>query len=852
MNWSETIKYIDIQIRTLFIIKVKVTLLKRAPMATSKSSVLKDVVAYVDVWSSDKTANYSNPFILQLQEMGAEVSKRFNKRVTHVVFYNGHPATWRNAKKSDVKLVSVLWVNRCYNEALKVDETLFPAVNDETNPLIKYKKHRSMQPKDSPIRTPDNDKRMKKKLDKMMNDLVPPEPLFTDFSPIIIDEKNGIIYSPAFKRSDYMAQRLKDMKEQNANLSATALQMENSPPGLKPSLGNTPTVFKFPYDQSDDGSSTSVAETGCSPAEIEGRTLPDVSDHGHGCLREDKAEKLSTSPSYGESRQTSISPLKCLDFVGNEDKEVNKLKRTRRKLVKRTETNKPTHSSETPDQGTSDSKNNRKKGTTTSQITFPSAAFNDGKLSSHQSDTEEQKPEQSLAETNTPVRPENVKSSTCLSSTDTAARLSKDTTSPLIKEEHNISKQAPFFSALVQPLSLPSESHRTVSYSTDGDDDVFEDYFSSANLKRNSKKPIFSNLHAPDSQIPFVLDKVKNTNKRKLKNSESDVTQPTKMRKVEKSARLSHRPEAKDKSKKPSEIDKQLLPYLHRFGAKASLTELTKKRRQSALPFMSICATTTRLGKLSLSIEPTKSEETDTSLESHKESGASHILTSRGNEHAVATGLTEAASEDQNRHGSTSLQKIVNNKKEMRTLVMTSMPTEKQSTVVQVIKTLGGFSVVDRVCASTTHVVSGSHRRTLNILLGIARGCWILSFEWILWSLEKRKWIPEEPYELSEQFPAAQICRLQRHLSAGEHQQDLFQSQPAMFVSQHSQPPTQSLIELIQLCGGTVCKTVRQAGICIGKYNGRRPEGSRILSEQWVLDSITHLKLLAYDDYTLE
>lgn len=80
-----------------------------------------------------------------------------------------------------------------------------------------------------------------------------------------------------------------------------------------------------------------------------------------------------------------------------------------------------------------------------------------------------------------------------------------------------------------------------------------------------------------------------------------------------------------------------------------------------------------------------------------------------------------------------------------------------------------------------------------------------------------------------------QICRLQRHLSAGEHQQDLFQSQPAMFVSQHSQPPTQSLIELIQLCGGTVCKTVRQAGICIGKYNGRRPEGSRILSEQWVL-----------------
>lgn len=32
-----------------------------------------DVVAYVDVWSSDKTANYSKPFVQQLQEMGAQV-----------------------------------------------------------------------------------------------------------------------------------------------------------------------------------------------------------------------------------------------------------------------------------------------------------------------------------------------------------------------------------------------------------------------------------------------------------------------------------------------------------------------------------------------------------------------------------------------------------------------------------------------------------------------------------------------------------------------------------------------------------------------------------------------------------
>lgn len=41
-----------------------------------------------------------------------------------------------------------------------------------------------------------------------------------------------------------------------------------------------------------------------------------------------------------------LSPFKCPDFVGNEDEEVNKQKRT-------------THSSETPDPGTSDTKNYR-------------------------------------------------------------------------------------------------------------------------------------------------------------------------------------------------------------------------------------------------------------------------------------------------------------------------------------------------------------------------------------------------------------------------------------------------------------------------------------------------------------
>uniref|UniRef100_A0A096LTJ2 Microcephalin 1 n=1 Tax=Poecilia formosa TaxID=48698 RepID=A0A096LTJ2_POEFO len=521
-------------------------------MTSSKSSVLKDVVAYVDVWSSDKRANYSKPFIQQLEEMGARVSKGFNKQVTHVVFSYGHQATWKKAKKRDVQLVSVLWVGRCYDDGVRADESLFPALNDEKNPVMKNRQHRCMLPKHSPERTIENDWRLKKKFEKLVKELPLSEPqgknAVVDTSPIIIDQENGIIYSPALKRSDYMAQRLKDMKEKRENIS--------------------PTVFST------------------------------FSDNLHFVLLD------------------CLFSVRMFDFV--------------------------------------------------MQLLL-------------------------------------------------TAKKTK----------------------MCQNLAF-----------TTNKEDVTE-----SEQQKNSD--LTANCHSSEN-VRFKRDK-------------------------------------------------------------------------------------------------------------------NSLTTGGGNECTVAAGFTEitsVAEENQNKQADGSLQKMVNKTKNFkrngnikvfsrlslapRTLVMTSMPSEKQQTVLQVVKALGGFSIIDRVCESTTHVVSGEHRRTLNILLGIARGCWILSFEWILWCLEQRQWIPEEPYELSDQFPAAQICRLQRHLSAGEHQQNLFQDQPPIFVSQRSQPPTQSLVELIELCGGTACKTVRQAGICIGKYSGRRPEGSRILSEQWILDSITNLKILPYDNYDLE
>ncbi|KAB1257622.1 Microcephalin [Camelus dromedarius] len=83
-----------------------------AAAGTPGPPVLKGVVAYVEVWSANGTENYSKTFTNQLVDMGAKVSKTFNKQVTHVVFKDGYWSTWDKARRRGLKLVSVLWVEK--------------------------------------------------------------------------------------------------------------------------------------------------------------------------------------------------------------------------------------------------------------------------------------------------------------------------------------------------------------------------------------------------------------------------------------------------------------------------------------------------------------------------------------------------------------------------------------------------------------------------------------------------------------------------------------------------------------------------------------------------------------------
>ncbi|XP_034622253.1 microcephalin isoform X3 [Trachemys scripta elegans] len=580
--------------------------------------ILEGVSAYVEVWSSNRTENYSKTFAQQLLDMGAKVSKTFNKQVTHVVFKEGHLATWRKAQKTGVKLVSVLWVEKCREAGAHIDESLFPAIyTNEGLPLL-IKKHKCMQPKDFVEKTPENDKRLQKKLDLMAKELdIQKTATETDIPVLLFEDDGSLAYSPTNKIKDQcsaMEKRIKDMKEKRENLSPTASQMSQI------------------------------------------STLN------------------STQPGYGESLGVTSSASALL-----------------------------------PEEHISDSLN---------------SSFDD------------------------------------------------------IWGNCKYKNQKPASAESDIYVSTPASEYSLLSSSDQGNLTP-----KSSNRKHLNKKLI---LQHPLKGELFP-------------------------------------------KKRKSEVS----PNLNQSG-EDTLTSASVSTKSSFLQEKG-------LSHITLSPEMVQLE-------------AAAVTTGIENEISVceATDVScEVFNENKNKPSGES-KKTGRIKKPTRTLVMTSMSSEKQCAIIQVVNKLGGFLFSDDVCETTTHVVTGSPRRTLNVMLGIARGCWIVCDEWVLWSLECGHWISEEPYELSANFPAAPICRLQRHLSSGRYQQDLFSSQPVMFISLASQPPCDKLSELVQLCGGKICKTLRQAKIYIGEYLGKKQPEIKYLSEKWILDSVTQHRICPLENYMFQ
>ncbi|KAJ7396512.1 microcephalin 1 [Pitangus sulphuratus] len=125
--------------------------------------VLTGVSAFVEVWSSNRTENYSKTFEQQLLDMGA--------------------------------------------------------------------KHKCMQPKDFVEKTPENDRKLQRRLDQMAKDLALQKTAINADVPVLLFEDNGsLIYSPVNKmktQCNATERRMKDMKKKRENLSPTGEQMKD-------------------------------------------------------------------------------------------------------------------------------------------------------------------------------------------------------------------------------------------------------------------------------------------------------------------------------------------------------------------------------------------------------------------------------------------------------------------------------------------------------------------------------------------------------------------------------------------------------------------------------------------------
>nr|XP_018898060.1 PREDICTED: uncharacterized protein LOC109031159 [Bemisia tabaci] len=181
-------------------------------------------------------------------------------------------------------------------------------------------------------------------------------------------------------------------------------------------------------------------------------------------------------------------------------------------------------------------------------------------------------------------------------------------------------------------------------------------------------------------------------------------------------------------------------------------------------------------------------------------------------------------------------------------LVCTSLHTNESVEVNTIVGKLGLFETATKVNPQTTHVVAGGPRRTLNLVKGMARGCWIVRKEWALDSFKAGRWLYEEPYELTEFSPVIKEVRLQRQCYKFLFSLDIFSPCGSIYVCQKTVPPRDDLKEILRLCSATVVSSAKSAKIVIGN----NVTGNLNVQEKWVLDCVSQNKLLSTDSYTIK
>nr|XP_008116247.1 PREDICTED: microcephalin isoform X2 [Anolis carolinensis] len=699
--------------------------------------------------------------------------------------------------------------NICRETGSHVDESLYPAKNSNEGLPLFIKKHKCMQPKDFTEKSPQNDRKLQKRLEIMAKELAVQKATIEIDTPVLVFEDNGsLAYSPASKirnQCSAMEKRIKDMKEKRENLSLTASQMSQvSNPSSVPTLQEQSPFSTSATCELLSGESNHILSPGLADVLENIDTKGPVKESSELICEVDSTADISTAALWN-------SPLSADDFKHTSRKQPNG-KHLKRELILRNSLEDEWLVEKASCEMTSTQKHSGRNDCVRMLIGNHLSQPNNLDYSvslertTHSKDTEETSRNNLNSEINVPST--NPVLSPIVTGCSSKEQKKSRRRSSLRRSTTALSKKDScndFLQALLSPVQANKDQ-----------DTSFEDYFSPSNFNKTKVR----------LSLPFsCLQKSQSPDETVCKNSSSKSEPEEIFKKHSKISAIHSR-----KRKRMTEMNECV------SSTDCVLPIMPQNKEYSTLNYMSENEkgdTSETDSLLNLSIQGKKSVN-----RCFPQTGDDKVSNFKNDSCELWHDLM-----------SEKVKNTVKITKPLRTLVMTSMSSEKQIVLIQVVKKLGSFLFSDEVCKNTSHVIVGSPRRTLNVLMGIAQGCWIVSYEWVLWSLEYGYWISEEPYELSVDFPAAPICRFQRYLPNRKDHQKLFSDQPIMFISSTSQPPCKKLCKLVELCGGKVCKTIRDAKICIGKCKIGQHNDIHCLSEKWILDSITQHKICPLENY---
>ncbi|XP_031632861.1 uncharacterized protein LOC116346784 isoform X2 [Contarinia nasturtii] len=175
-------------------------------------------------------------------------------------------------------------------------------------------------------------------------------------------------------------------------------------------------------------------------------------------------------------------------------------------------------------------------------------------------------------------------------------------------------------------------------------------------------------------------------------------------------------------------------------------------------------------------------------------------------------------------------------------LVFTSMHQSQIDFISEAVKKLGKFQLENKVSNNTTHLIS-DNRRTVNILRGIIRGVWILSYDWVVKSVELNKWQYETDYEMRTFSRAVEINRIERQAFGRHYRMDIFRCFDMFYLADNC--TCKNLRELIIMCYGKVTKNVPDCCYFITEQYQTNIDSKKLIQvhPNWILDSITSGKV---------